>query len=137
MRIGKDVRERLDIITAEFFVHRHHLRQVGLQALHDFGAGANTAAGHRQGVPAPGLLAQTLVSRFVDHIPCYWQETINARSGVHTLRSNLAAWSGAGGAELQPLFDVYREFVLDSQVLHIAETPVNMLDLGAGKTKRA
>ena len=46
------------------------------------------------------------------------------------------AWSGAGGAELQPLFDAHREFVLSSQVLHADEPPVNMLDPGAGKTKR-
>ena len=45
-------------------------------------------------MPAPGLVAPTLVSRFVDHIPYYRQETINARSGVHTPRSTLAAWSG-------------------------------------------
>jgi transposase len=57
-----------------------------------------------KGMPAPGLVAHTLLSRFVDHIPYYRLETINARSGVHTPRSTLAGWSGAGGAALQPLF---------------------------------
>ena len=38
---------------------------------------------------------------------------------------------------MQPLFDAHREFVLSSQVLHADEPPVNMLDPGAGKTKRA
>ena len=70
-------------------------------------------------------------------LPYYRQETINARAGVHTPRSTLAAWPGAGGAELQPLFDAHREFVLAAQVLHADDTPVNMLDPGAGKTKRA
>ena len=90
-----------------------------------------------KGMPAPGLVAHTRVSRFVDHIPYYRQETINAGAGVHTPRSTLAAWPGAGGAELQPLFDAHREFVLAAQVLHADDTPVNMLDPGAGKTKRA
>ena len=40
-----------------------------------------------------------------------------ARSNVHTPRSTLAAWSGRGGAALQPLFDLHREFVLGAQVL--------------------
>lgn len=35
-----------------------------------------------------------------------------------------------------PLFDAYRRFVLSSQVRHVDETPVSMLDSGAGKTKR-
>ena len=65
-----------------------------------------------------GLVAHTLVSRFVDHLPYYRQEAINARSNVHTPRSTLAAWSGRGGAALAPLFDVHREFVLGAQVLH-------------------
>ena len=43
------------------------------------------------GIPASGLVAHTLISRFVDHLPYYRQETINARSGVHTPRSTLAA----------------------------------------------
>ncbi|MFM9927773.1 transposase [Variovorax sp. H27-G14] len=59
-------------------------------------------------MPAPGLVAHVLVSRFVDHIPNYRQETINARSGVHTPRTTLASWSGAAGAELEPLGEVHR-----------------------------
>ena len=38
---------------------------------------------------------------------------------------------------MQPLFDAHREFVLCAHVLHADETPVNMLDPGAGKTNRA
>jgi transposase len=56
---------------------------------------------------------------------------------VHTPRSTLAAWSGAAGASLQPLYDAHRAFVLGAQVLHADETPVRMLDPGAGKTTKA
>ena len=88
-------------------------------------------------MPTAGLMAHTLVSRFVDHLPYYRQEQINARAGVHTPRSTLAAWSGAAGASLQPLFDAHRDFVLGAQVLHADEMPVRMLDPGAGKTTKA
>ncbi len=36
-----------------------------------------------------------------------------------------------------PLYDAHRAFVLGAAVLHADETPVNMLDPGSGKTKRA
>ena len=36
------------------------------------------------GIAASGLLAHTAISRFVDHLPYYRQESINAPSGVHT-----------------------------------------------------
>ena len=141
-RIGEDVSERLDIVPAEFFVHRHIRGKWACKCCQQKGDGRLVQEPVApqvidKGMPAPGLVAHTLVSRFVDHIPYYRQETINARSGVHTPRSTLAAWSGAGGAALEPLFDAHREFVLGSQVLHADETPVNMLDPGAGKTKRA
>ncbi|MEO7200126.1 MAG: IS66 family transposase [Dokdonella sp.] len=137
VRIGEDVSERLDIVPAEFFVHRHVRGKWVCKCCQILVQEPVAPQVIDKGMPAPGLVAHTLVSRFVDHIPYYRQETINARSGVHTPRSTLAAWSGAGGAQLQPLFDAHRQFVLSAQVLHVDETPVNMLDPGAGKTRRA
>ena len=78
-----------------------------------------------------------LVSRLVDHLPYYRQESINALSNVHTPRSTLASWSDQGRDALQPLFDVHREFILQSSVLHADGTPVRLLDPGEGKTRRA
>lgn len=137
VRIGEDVSEKLDIVPAEFFVHRHVRGKWACKCCQTLVQ--EPVAPHiiDKGMPAEGLIAHTLVSRFVDHIPYYRQEQINARSGLHTPRSTLAAWSGQGGAGLIPLYDAHRSFVLGANVLHVDETPVNMLDPGAGKTKRA
>ncbi len=142
VRIGEDVSERLDIVPAEFFVHRHIRGKWACKCCQQKGEARLVQEPAEpqiidKGVPTAGLLAHTLVSRFVDHLPYYRQEQINARSGVHTPRSTLAAWSGAAGASLQPLFDAHRAFVLGAQVLHADETPVRMLDPGAGKTTKA
>jgi transposase len=77
------------------------------------------------------------VARFVDHLPYYRQEQVNARSGVHNPRSTLASWADAGGAALAPLYEALRELVLKAKELHADETPVAMLDPGAGKTHKA
>ena len=137
VRIGEDISEKLDIIPAQFFVHRHIRGKWACKCCQLLVQEPVQLQVIDKGMPAPGLVAHTLVSRFVDHIPYYRQETINARSDVHTPRSTLAAWSGRGGAELQPLYDAHREFVLGADVLHADETSVNMLDPGAGKTKKA
>jgi transposase len=129
--------ERLDIVPAQFFVHRHIRGKWACKCCQILVQEPVQPQIIDSGIPTSGLVAHTLVSRFVDHLPYYRQEAINARSGVHTPRSTLAAWSGRGGAALQPLFDMHREFVLGSQVLHADETPVEMLDPGAGKTKKA
>jgi len=141
-RVGEDVSERLDIVPAEFFVHRHTYGKWACRCCQRQGIERLVQEPAQQqlidrGIPASGLLAHTLISRFVDHLPYYRQEAINARSGVHTPRSTLAAWAGMAGAALQPLYEAHKRFVLGAQVLHADETPVAMLDPGAGKTKRA
>jgi transposase len=114
-----------------------HLRQVGLPLLPDPEAGTGRAGVDRRRHRRQRLVAHTLISRFVDHLPYYRQETINARSDVHTPRSTLASIAGQAGAALEPLFEVHKRFVLGCRVLHADETPVALLDPGAGKTRRA
>jgi transposase len=141
-RVGEDISERLDIVPAEFFVHRHIYgkwtcrccQREGIERLVQEPADPQIIDG---GIPASGLVAHTLISRFVDHLPYYRQEIINARAGVHTPRSTLARWAGEAGAALLPLYEVHKRFVLGCSVLHADETPVPLLDPGAGKTKRA
>jgi transposase len=141
-RVGEDISERLDIVPAEFFVHRHIYgkwtcrccQRQGIERLLQEPADPQIIDG---GIPASGLVAHTLISRFVDHLPYYRQEIINARAGVHTPRSTLARWAGEAGAALLPLYEAHKRFVLGCSVLHADETPVPLLDPGAGKTKRA
>ena len=141
-RVGEDISERLDIVPAEFFVHRHIYgkwtcrccQRLGLERLVQEPADPQIIDG---GIAASGFIAHTLISRFVDHLPYYRQETINARSGVHTPRSTLARSASNAGAAMVPLFEALKRFVLSCPVLHADETPVAMLDPGAGKTKRA
>lgn len=137
VRIGEDVSERLDIVPAEFFVHRHIRGKWVCKCCQQLVQEPVEPQIIDKGVPTAGLLAHTLVARFVDHLPYYRQKQINARSGVHTPRSTLAAWAGAAGASLMPLYEAHRDFVLSAKVLHADETPVSMLDPGARKTAKA
>ena len=137
VRVGEDISERLDIVPAQFFVQRQ-IR--GKWACRCCQLLVQEPAAHQvfdNALPTPGLQAHTAISRFVDHIPHYRQERINARSGVRTQRSTLAAWGGQTGAQLLPLYDAHREFVLGSRVVHADETPIALLDPGGGKTKKA
>ncbi|WP_422085112.1 IS66 family transposase [Variovorax sp.] len=136
-RIGEDMSERLDIVPAEFFVHRHIYGKWACRCCQVLRQASSIPELIEGGMAASGLIAHTLISRCVDHLPYYRQEAINARSGVHTPRSTLAAWAGQAGAALEPLYEVHKAFILACRVLHADETPVKLLDPGAGKTRRA
>ena len=137
VRVGEDISERLDIIPAQFFVQRQIRGKWACRCCQLMVQEPAAPQVFDNALPTPGLQAHTAVSRFVDHIPYYRQEQINARSGVHTPRSTLAAWGGQTGAQLLPLYEAHREFVLGSRVVHADETPIGLLDPGAGKTKKA
>ena len=137
MRVGEDFSEKLDIVPAQFFVHRHVRGKWACRCCQALMQKPVEPHIIDKCMPAEGLLAHVLVNRFIDHLTYYRQEQINARSGVHTPRSTLAAWSGRAGAGLMPLYVAHRAFVLGAAVLHADETPVNMLDPDSGKTKRA
>ena len=137
VRVGEDISERLDIIPAQFFVQRQIRGKWACKCCQVL---VQESAAHQvfdNALPTPGLQAHTVVSRFIDHLPYYRQEQINARSGVHTPRSTLAGWAGQTGAQLAPLYQAHRSFVLASAVVHADETPIGLLDPGGGKTKKA
>jgi hypothetical protein len=92
---------KLDIVPAEFFVHRHVYGKWACRCCQRLVQEAAVPQIIDGGMPAAGLVAHALISRLVDHLPYYRQEAINARSGVHTSRSTLAAWSGRGGTALE------------------------------------
>ena len=90
-----------------------------------------------KGIPTAGLLAQVVIAKYADHLPLCRQEKIFARSGLAIPRSTLVHWVGACGVQLQPLVDALREVVLNHNVVHADETPVQMLAPGSKKTHRA
>lgn len=137
VRVGEDISERLDIIPAQFFVQRQIRGKWACKCCQLLVQEPAAPQVFGNALPTPGLQAHTVVSRFVDHLPYYRQEQINARAGVHTPRSTLAAWSGHTGAQLMPLYEAHRDFVRSASVMHADETPISLLDPGAGKTKKA
>lgn len=136
-RIGEDVAEKLDYVPGVFTVERHIRGKWACGQCEKLVQAPVAPHVIDKGIPTAGLLAQVLVAKYADHLPLYRQEGIFARAGFAIPRSTLAQWVGSCGVQLQPLVDAMRDDLLRRQVLHADETPVAMLDPGAGKTKRA
>jgi transposase len=135
--IGEDISEQLDVEPARFFVHRHIRPQYACRTCETITAAPVPAAIIDGGLAAPGLHAWVLIQKYLDHLPLYRIEKISERQGVPIARSTLAQWVGQLGVSLQPLVDRLTELLKEGQVLHADETPVQQLDPGQGKTKRA
>jgi transposase len=137
VKIGEDISEQLDVTPAQFFVHRHIRPQYACRPCESITAAPVPPAVIDGGMAAPGLIAWVLISKYLDHLPLYRLEQIAARDGVNLARSTLSEWVGRYGVALQPLADRLRELLRRRAALHADETPVQQLDPGKGKTKRA
>ncbi len=137
VKIGEDISEQLDVEPAKFFVHRHIRPQYACRPCESITAAPVPPAVIEGGMAAPGLITWVLISKYLDHLPLYRLEQIAARDGVNLARSTLAEWVGRYGVALQPLADRLSELLRRRAVLHADETPVQQLDPGKGKTKRA
>lgn len=136
-RIGEDVAERLDYEPGRFSVERHVRGKWVCGQCRTLVQAPVPPQVIDKGLPTAGLLAHVLVAKYADHLPLYRQEAIYARAGVALSRSTLAQWVGACGVQLQPLVEALKQALLARAVLHADETPVPVLDPGAGKTHRA
>jgi transposase len=137
VKIGEDVSEQLDVEPARFFVHRHIRPQYACRACQSVTAEPVPAAVIDGGLAAPGLHAWVVTQKFLDHLPLYRIEQITTRYGVPIARSTLAQWVGRIGVALQALADRLAQLLRQRAILHADETPVQQLDPGQGKTRRA
>jgi transposase len=81
-----------------------------------------------KGLPGPGLLAQTVLSKYGDHTPLYRQEDIAARHGITLRRSTLCGWIAAAADLALPLYQRIIVLLRQSFVIHTDDTSVKLLD---------
>ena len=105
--IGQEVSEQLDYEPARF-LRRRTIRKKYVHRTDADRAPVIAALPERlqdRSLPAPGLLAQVLVSKYCDHTPLYRQSQIFARHGVDLPRSTLAGWVGGACWWLEALHE--------------------------------
>ena len=134
-KLGEDASEMLEYMPASFFVIRHVRPKMSCRKCSCVVQAPAPERVIDRGLPGPGLLAHVVTAKFCDHVPLYRQSQIFAREGVELDRSILARWVGEAAALLEPVVEVLRRHVLDTDKLHGDDTPLPVLAPGTGKTK--
>lgn len=81
-----------------------------------------------QAKAAPGLVADVIVAKLVDHLPLYRQEQRYARQGFPIARSTLCGWLAEAADVLTPLYRLLKARVLAAKVIHTDDTPIPVQD---------
>lgn len=133
-RVGQEVSEALEVVPARF---------VRIQTVRPRYACRCGRAGVAvaplpprlvdKGRCGPGLLAQILLAKYMDHLPLFRQEQIfQSRHGVHLTRQTMAGQVEQMAQWLKPIWRVMREEMLRGGYLQVDETPVKVRDPDVG-----
>lgn len=85
---------------------------------------------------APGLIAQVVTAKYVDHLPLYRQEQIyRQRHGVEVPRQTLCRWVALAADWFEPIYNemIRRQMANPRAYVQIDETPIRYLQPGLGK----
>jgi transposase len=131
--IGKEVTDQLELIPAKLFIKRF-IRPKYI-ALTDESQGEHKGViaelpvfPIEKGIAGPGLLAQIMVDKFVDHLPVYRQIERFKREDIKLSSSTLNGWQESICNLLEPLYDTLKHRVLSQGYLQVDETPIAVLD---------
>ena len=140
--IGKEVTDQLELVPAKLFIKRF-IRPKYIAVTDE------SLDEHRgviaelpvfpieKGIAGPGLLAQIMVDKFVDHLPVYRQIERFKREQVKLSSSTLNGWQESICNLLEPLYDTLKHRVISQGYLQVDETPIQVLDKQKkGKTHR-
>lgn len=127
-KIGEEVLEQLEIIPASVQVKR----SVRLKyACRHCDQGIKTATAPKQPIPkslaSPSLLSGIVVNKYQDGLPLYRQQSILKRAGIELPRATLSNWMIQCADLLTPLINLYRDRLLSSTLIHMDETPIQVL----------
>ena len=87
-KIGKELSEQLEYVPSSRFIIVHARFRYACRPCQEHVALADKPPQSiDKGLPGPGLLAQTIMSKYSDHLPLYRLEDIHARHGVDDQRS--------------------------------------------------
>jgi transposase len=131
VKIGEAVSEKLDYTPSSLFVRRivRPKYVVRFEAEPDQ---LHIADLPPEAMPkskaAPGLVADIIVSKLVDHMPLYRQEKRYARQGIELSRSTLCGWLAEAAEVLTPLYVLLKARVLSAKVVHTDDSPIPVQD---------
>lgn len=128
-RIGEITSEQLDFIPATLRVLRHIRYKYACSSCSET---VRTASKPQTLLPkslaSPSLLAHITTAKYVDGLPLHRQEKQFSRLGLQLGRATMASWMiKIGGTHVQPLINLLNDECINSPLIHIDETPVQVL----------
>lgn len=133
-KIGEEVCEKLDVVPAKAIVERHIKSKYACvnNCCSDSGKGPVVTAKMPeqiipQGIATPGLIAHTIIAKYVDSLPLYRQERQFARIGIELSRVTMWGWIKQVAFLCELLVDMILCDIRSGPIINMDETTVQVL----------
>jgi len=132
--IGYDTSEQLAIIPRQHYVIEYKRAKYVPKndGVADAEQGVRIAPRPDQIIPKSiahsSVIADVVTRKFVDGLPLYRQETINAREGIDLSRQTMSGWMIQLHERLSPLMAAMKRLLYQGRVIHIDETRLQVLN---------
>jgi transposase len=134
-KLGEDVTEVLEKAPVRLKVIRHIRPKLSCRACETIIQAPAPDLPIEKGRPGAGLIANVVVSKYLDGLPLYRQSAILAREGIEIERATLADWVGHAAWWAAPLAALIGAHVVAAEIIHTDDTPIAVLAPGRGRTK--
>lgn len=132
IKIGEERSQELEKIPAQLKVIEHVRIKKACPACK--GAGVlvpplpPTAFPLERARPGAGLLADIIVSKYVDHLPLHRQEQIFLRHGIEMPRQRMCDWVAGVSELLMPIYTALKKEILSLSYIQADETTLKVQD---------
>jgi transposase len=140
--MGVESSEQLDLIQPRLIVIQHDRVKYACRHCQANDISGNVVIADKppqpieKGLPAPGLCAHVVLSKFGDHTPLYRTEDITSRYGYTIRRSTQCSWQAELAVLALALVMRMKFLVLQSKVIHTDDTSIKLLEGGLAQTAK-
>lgn len=127
-KMGEEITELLEWQPGELFVKKYTRIKYAQPNGEGVLIGELPVRPLEKAMAGPGLLAQIVIDKYVDHLPLYRQMQRFERTGLKIPYSTITDWVSATCKLITPLYEALKVSVLQSNYLHVDETPIKVLD---------
>jgi transposase len=126
--IGRDITEELEYEPGRLYVNRYIRPKYASADNQTILMAPLPERPLPKAIAGPGLLAQIIIDKYVDHLPLHRQQQRFSREKINIPYSTLTDWVSNTCGLITPLYEALKKQVLSSDYLHADETPIKVLD---------
>jgi len=127
-KIGEEITEVLEYEPGELYVKQYRRTKYAKPDNSGVMIGQLPSRPMEKAMAGEGLLSQIIIDKYIDHLPLHRQMQRFERAGVKLAYSTLTDWVSGTCILITPLFEALKAEVLQSNYLHVDETPIKVMD---------